>query len=54
MSRTAVSKHSLPSSHSKPDSTRLVPLDATSVIENIKQTALPKEVSFGLYFSYQR
>lgn len=39
---------------SKPDSSSLAALGASSVIENIKQTALPKEVSFCLYFSYKR
>ncbi|WP_322003602.1 hypothetical protein [Paraburkholderia tropica] len=53
MTRSSSSKHS-PASHSHPTSANLAALGASSVIENIKQTALPKEVTFGLYFSYQR
>ncbi|SKC66148.1 hypothetical protein SAMN05445504_0503 [Burkholderia sp. CF099] len=53
MTRSSSSKHS-PASHSHPTSANLATLDTASVIENIKQTALPKEVTFGLYFSYQR
>ncbi|WP_176314881.1 hypothetical protein [Burkholderia vietnamiensis] len=53
MSRSSTPKHS-PAPRSNPTSVNLAALDTASVIENIKQTALPKEVTFGLYFSYQR
>ena len=54
MTRSSSTKHHAPSHSSKPDSTSLATFGTSSVIENIKQTALPKEVTFGLYFSYQR
>ncbi|CAG9270597.1 conserved hypothetical protein [Burkholderia cepacia] len=53
MIRSSNQKQS-PASHSHPTSANLAAIDTASVIENIKQTALPKEVTFGLYFSYQR
>ncbi|RQY48969.1 hypothetical protein DF112_24720 [Burkholderia stagnalis] len=54
MTRSSSTKHHAPSHSSKPSSSSLASLGASSVIENIKQTALPKEVSFGVYFSYKR
>ncbi|MDN7818139.1 hypothetical protein [Burkholderia vietnamiensis] len=54
MKQSTRTTHHAPFPSSKPDSSSLATLGASSVIENIKQTALPKEVSFGLYFSYKR
>lgn len=54
MSRSSSTKHPVPALSSKPISSSLATFGTSSVIENIKQTALPKEVTFGLYFSYQR
>ncbi|MCA8067414.1 hypothetical protein [Burkholderia sp. AU38729] len=54
MNRSSSTKHYTPSHSPKPSSSSLASLGTSSVIENIKQTALPKEVSFGVYFSYKR
>lgn len=54
MSRSShATRHAHPQ-HTNPISSNLAALDPASVVENIKQTALPKELTFGLYFTYQR
>jgi hypothetical protein len=41
-------------SRSRPTSTNVINIDPTSIVENAKRSALPKELTFGVYFSYQR
>lgn len=54
MNRNSSPKHQLDTSTVKPSSATLADLSASSVIENIKQTALPREITFSLHFSYLR
>lgn len=42
------------SGRSHPTSGNVSNVDPTSIFENIKQSALPKELTFGVYFSYHR
>lgn len=54
MSRTSQRSRQPDNSRSHPTSTNVITSDPTSLVENVKQSVLPKELTFGVYFSYHR
>lgn len=54
MNRTSQRSRQPDDSRSHPTSANVVNIDPTSIVENLKQSVLPRDLTFGVYFSYHR
>lgn len=54
MNRTSQRSQQPDNCRSRPTSSNVINIDPTSIVENARRSALPKELTFGVYFSYHR